>query len=440
MQFRRYLPKTLFNRLLAIILVPMFLVQLITVLIFFERHWDSVTRQMADALASEISLLIDRLPAEPSSENIYELQIYAKKYFKFNVDFVVNSILTKKDIDTNPNYTAFAFKESMNSRMKYNWSAALAENNDKIFINIQFPKGVLTIQVGKKRLFSSTSWLFIGWTIGSSMILFFIALFFIQGQVKPIRRLAVAARQLGLGRDITDAFHLEGAREIRAAGRAFQAMRHRIKRHLNERTTMLAGVSHDLRTPLTRMRLQLELLKKSPEIEELAKDITEMEAMIETYLAFSRGEVSDPPFSGDIRQLLRDITEQLQRSYPERLSLIFNEDEIPNFPIRQSSLRRALINILENALRYATNAEIRVRRIEDTVIIQIDDDGPGIPISKRAEAILPFKRLEASRNQQTGGTGLGLSIANDIILSHGGQLNLLDSPKGGLRVCVDLPI
>ena len=440
MQFRRYLPKTLFNRLLAIILVPMFLVQLITVLIFFERHWDSVTRQMADALASEISLLIDRLPSEPSSENIYELQIYAKKYFKFDVDFVVNSILTKKDIDTNTNYTAFAFKESMNSRMDYNWTAALAENNDKIFINIQFPKGVLTIQAGKKRLFSSTSWLFIGWTIGSSMILFFIALFFIQGQVKPIRRLAVAARQLGLGRDITDAFHLEGAREIRAAGRAFQAMRHRIKRHLNERTTMLAGVSHDLRTPLTRMRLQLELLKKSPEIEELAKDITEMEAMIETYLAFSRGEVSDPPFSGDIRQLLRDITEQLQRSYPERLSLIFNEDEIPNFPIRQSSLRRALINILENALRYATNAEIRVRRIEDTVIIQIDDDGPGIPISKRAEAILPFKRLEASRNQQTGGTGLGLSIANDIILSHGGQLNLLDSPKGGLRVCVDLPI
>ena len=133
MQFRRYLPKTLFNRLLAIILVPMFLVQLITVLIFFERHWDSVTRQMADALASEISLLIDRLPAEPSSENIYELQIYAKKYFKFDVDFVVNSILTKKDIDTNSNYTAFAFKESMNSRMDYNWTAALAENNDKIF-------------------------------------------------------------------------------------------------------------------------------------------------------------------------------------------------------------------------------------------------------------------------------------------------------------------
>ena len=219
-----------------------------------------------------------------------------------------------------------------------------------------------------------------------------------------------------------------------------QAMRHRIKRHLNERTTMLAGVSHDLRTPLTRMRLQLALVKKTPEIEELTKDISEMEAMIETYLAFSRGEVSDPPHQGDIRQLLKDITRQLQKSYPDRLTLIFNEDDIPEFPIRASSLRRALMNILENALRYAQNAEIRVRRREDTVLIQIDDDGPGIPLERRAEAILPFKRLEASRNQQTGGTGLGLSIASDIILSHGGQLDLLDSPMGGLRVYVILPI
>jgi two-component system osmolarity sensor histidine kinase EnvZ len=305
---------------------------------------------------------------------------------------------------------------------------------------MQFPNGVLTISAGKKRLFSSTSWLFIGWTIGSSLILFLIALIFIQRQVRPIRRLSVAARQLGLGRDITEDFQLEGAREIRSAGRAFQAMRHRIKRHLNERTTMLAGVSHDLRTPLTRMRLQLALVKKTPEIEELTKDISEMEAMIETYLAFSRGEVSDPPHQGDIRQLLRDITEPLQKSYPDRLTLIFNEDDIPEFPIRASSLRRALMNILENALRYAENAEIRVRRREDTLLIQIDDDGPGIPLERRAEAILPFKRLEASRNQQTGGTGLGLSIASDIILSHGGQLELLDSRMGGLRVYVILPI
>ena len=440
MQLRRYLPKTLFNRLVAIILVPMFLVQLITILIFYERHWDSVTRQMADALASEIRLLVDRLPSEPTTENIENLKYYAKKYFYFDIDYVPESTLIPKDIETNSSYTAVAFKRAIDTRINYPWTANLDVNSEQILVNMQFPKGVLTIKAGKKRLFSSTSWLFIGWTIGSSLILFLVAIIFIQRQVRPIRRLSIAARQLGLGRDITENFQLEGAREIRSAGRAFQAMRHRIKRHLNERTTMLAGVSHDLRTPLTRMRLQLALVKKTPEIEEMIKDISEMEAMIETYLAFSRGEVSDPPHQGDIRQLLRNITEQLQKSYPDQLTLIFNEDDIPDFPIRASSLRRALINILENALRYANNSEIRLRRREDTVLIQIDDDGPGIPLEKRAEAILPFKRLEASRNQRTGGTGLGLSIASDIILSHGGQLDLLDSPKGGLRVLVILPI
>ena len=440
MQLRRYLPKTLFNRLVAIILVPMFLVQLITVLIFYERHWDSVTRQMTDALASEIRLLVDRLPENPTPENVDNLRIFAKKYFNIEIEFVPNSTLVAKDIETNSSYTAYAFKRAINSRIKYPWTASLNENSETISIDMQFERGVLTVKVGKKRLFSSTNWLFIGWTIGSSLILFLIALIFINRQVRPIRRLSVAARQLGLGRDITENFQLEGAREIRSAGRAFQAMRHRIKRHLNERTTMLAGVSHDLRTPLTRMQLQLALVKKTPEIEELTKDIAEMEALIETYLDFSRGEVSDSPHLGDIGQLLRDIAEQLQKTYQDRLTLIFNEDEIPKFPIRVASLRRALMNILENSLRYATNAEIRVRRREDTVLIQIDDDGPGIPPNKRAEAILPFKRLEASRNQQTGGTGLGLSIASDIILSHGGQLDLLDSPKGGLRVYVILPI
>jgi len=440
MQLRRYLPKTLFNRLVAIILVPMFLVQLITVLIFYERHWDSVTRQMTDALASEIRLLVDRLPENPTPENVDNLRIFAKNYFNIEIEFVPNSTLVAKDIETNSSYTAYAFKRAINSRIKYPWTASLNENSETISIDMQFERGVLTVKVGKKRLFSSTNWLFIGWTIGSSLILFLIALIFINRQVRPIRRLSVAARQLGLGRDITENFQLEGAREIRSAGRAFQAMRHRIKRHLNERTTMLAGVSHDLRTPLTRMQLQLALVKKTPEIEELTKDIAEMEALIETYLDFSRGEVSDSPHLGDIGQLLRDIAEQLQKTYQDRLTLIFNEDEIPKFPIRVASLRRALMNILENSLRYATNAEIRVRRREDTVLIQIDDDGPGIPPNKRAEAILPFKRLEASRNQQTGGTGLGLSIASDIILSHGGQLDLLDSPKGGLRVYVILPI
>ena len=197
MQLRRYLPKTLFNRLVAIILVPMFLVQLITILIFYERHWDSVTRQMADALASEIRLLVDRLPSEPTTENIENLKYYAKKYFYFDIDYVPESTLKPKDIETNSSYTAVVFKRALNARINYPWTANLDVNSEQILVNMQFPKGVLTIRAGKKRLFSSTSWLFIGWTIGSSLILFLVAIIFIQRQVRPIRRLSNAARQLG---------------------------------------------------------------------------------------------------------------------------------------------------------------------------------------------------------------------------------------------------
>ena len=436
MRLRDITPKSLFGRMLAIILVPIILVQIISVSIFYERHWDWVSRHMAKNLSKDLGLLIDELGKEPSKDQRALSAVRARQYFNIIFYWLEGGIL-KPNQSFNAKFENF--RNSLQERIKEPFYLSSIENSSQFYVDIQLANGIVRMHIDNKRLFVPTGITFIMWSIGASVILFSIAIIFLRGQVRPILRLANAARQIGFGREV-DNYNIEGATEVRIAGRAFQAMRHRIKRHLNERTTMLAGVSHDLRTPLTRMRLQLELLKKTPEIEELAKDIAEMEAMIEAYLAFSRGEASDPPHLGDIRQLLRDITEQLQKTYPERLTLIFNEDEIPTFPIRAPSLRRALMNILENALRYAFNAEIRVRRIEDTVLIQIDDDGPGIPHEKRTDAILPFKRLEASRNQKTGGTGLGLSIASDIILSHGGQLDLLESPKGGLRVRIILPI
>ena len=436
MRLRDITPKSLFGRMLAIILVPIILVQIISVSIFYERHWDWVSRHMAKNLSKDLGLLIDELGKEPSKDQRALSAVRARQYFNIIFYWLEGGIL-KPNQSFNAKFENF--RNSLQERIKEPFYLSSIENSSQFYVDIQLANGIVRMHIDNKRLFVPTGITFIMWSIGASVILFSIAIIFLRGQVRPILRLANAARQIGFGREV-DNYNIEGATEVRIAGRAFQAMRHRIKRHLNERTTMLAGVSHDLRTPLTRMRLQLELLKKTPEIEELTKDIAEMEAMIEAYLAFSRGEASDPPLLGDIRQLLRDITEQLQKTYPERLTLIFNEDEIPTFPIRAPSLRRALMNILENALRYAFNAEIRVRRIEDTVLIQIDDDGPGIPHEKRTDAILPFKRLEASRNQKTGGTGLGLSIASDIILSHGGQLDLLESPKGGLRVRIILPI
>ena len=258
--------------------------------------------------------------------------------------------------------------------------------------------------------------------------------------MRPIRRLADAARQLGLGRTEID-YQLEGAKEVRLAGRAFQAMQHRIHRHLSERTTMLAGVSHDLRPPLTRMRLQTALLKDNPEISALEEDIDDMQRMVDGYLSFARGESGETAIETDLPELVANLVKRTSQSHPDRVSFIRNTEKIPQFAVRRQAIQRAFDNIIANALRYAHNSEIRMRvQSSDILMVTFDDDGPGIPAEQREEAIRPFKRLEDSRNQETGGTGLGLAIASDIILSHGGELKLEQSPMGGLRVLIKLPI
>ena len=260
MQLRDYMPKTLFGRMLGIILIPMILVQIVTVFIFYERHWDSVTRQMADSLSGEIELVVERAGAQFTATDLPDLQAEANQYFRFQLAFTEAKILSAEALKSTPqNYSELSLTNTLHSRIDFPFAIDLDSTEDEIGIDIQLANGVLHILAGRKRIISSTGWTFLGWTIGTSIILFSIALLFMRAQVRPIRQLAYAARQLGLGRQ-TDAWQLSGAREVRLAGRAFQAMRHRINRQISERTAMLAGVSHDLRTPLTRMRLQLSLI------------------------------------------------------------------------------------------------------------------------------------------------------------------------------------
>lgn len=439
MQLRNYMPKTLFGRMLAIILVPVILVQLITVLIFYERHWDSVTRQMAGALAGEITLIVDRAGTNLMPTELEQLRDYAARYFAFSLQFRADAEITENERDFT-SYADLVFSESLDKRIAQRWSSDLTSDPELISVDVQLSNGVLRIYAGRKRIFSSTSWTFLAFTIGSSLLLFFISLLFLRGQVRPIRRLADAARQLGLGRTEID-YQLEGAKEVRLAGRAFQAMQHRIHRHLSERTTMLAGVSHDLRTPLTRMRLQTALLKDNPEIAALEEDIDDMQRMVDGYLSFARGESGETAIDTDLPELVANLVKRTSQSHPDRVTFIRNIEKIPHFAVRRQAIQRAFDNIIANALRYADRSEIRMRvQSADILIVTFDDDGPGIPSAHREEAIRPFKRLEDSRNQETGGTGLGLAIASDIILSHGGELKLEDSPMGGLRVLIKLPI
>lgn len=425
--------------MLSIILVPMIIVQVITVFIFYERHWDTVTRHMASQLAAEIGLLADRLGSSPDKATIDLIQTTGWQYFSFPVQHNPDGVFPGRNDGQPESYAEEMLRIELGRRITQDWYVDLVSDPNLIFVDLKLDIGVLRIYASRKRIFSSTSWTFFGWTLGSSILLFAVALLFMRGQVQPILRLANAARALGLGRQAQD-YRLEGAREVRLAGRAFQAMRHRIMRQLNERTEMLAGVSHDLRTPLTRIRLQLALMGDTEDAHAIRADLVEMEEMIDAYLSFAAGEGEEPTEDTDLQKMLERITAQTRNAHGFDVTLTPPSPPIPIFPLRRKAMRRAVENVISNAIAFSSRAEISVRYRNDEVTVTIDDNGAGIPVERRADALRPFVRLETSRNRQTGGTGLGLSITNDIILGHGGELTLDDSPLGGLRVIMKLPV
>ena len=305
-----------------------------------------------------------------------------------------------------------------------------------VIIEVQLPNGVLQTVAPKKRLFSSTAIVFVLWMVLTSLVLFLIAMIFMRNQVRPIRRLAIAAENFGKGRDVSN-FKPEGAVEVRQAASAFLAMRDRITRQIRQRTDMLAGVSHDLRTPLTRMRLEIEMLSDATAAENLKTDVTEMERMLEGYLAFARGEGTEKPSSTNLTALVDGVVAQALR----KGGLIdYHAEDKLELPLRPNAFKRSITNLIDNASRFADHISIRIGLRDDAVEIIIDDDGPGIPDEHHENVFKPFFRIEGSRNQGTGGIGLGMTITRDVIRSHGGELQLSTSPIGGLRVRIRLPL
>lgn len=433
---KRFLPRTLFGRSLLIIVTPVILAQAVATWIFYDRHWDTVTNRLAFAVAGDIAMVINMLDRDPSQAGReWTLTATAR-----STDLIVTLEPGKQLSDDRPPLRGLLERtlgKALDERVGRPFSINTRVAHEWYEIRVQMPDGVLSVMSPERRLFTPTSYIFILWMVGSASVLFAVAIVFMRNQIRPIKRLAAAADALGKGRDVPH-FKMEGATEVRQAASAFLLMRERIQRQITQRTEMLAGVSHDLRTPLTRMRLALDMVGEGPEVEELLTDVAEMETMIEGYLAFARGEGAEAVQPADLTRILNEAASGARRAGAE---VTLSVEPAMVLPLRPNAVRRCIDNVLGNATRYAGTIWMKAARKPDgTIEVVIDDDGPGIPANSREDVFKPFFRLDSSRNADTGGSGLGMTIARDVVRSHGGDIALGDSPQGGLRVTIRLPL
>lgn len=440
---KRFMPKTLLGRSLLILIAPVFLIQIFLTFMFFDRHWNKMTTRLAYAVAGEISILSSAVEEAPDADailktiDLFEKRLDLLAYFeegtnlgeaaKHPSDWAGWEYMVGKTLIHELDRT-LGRPFVVNVDFKEKW----------VEVRVQLQNGVLNVSLPQRRLFTASSYIFLIWVFSASFVLLVIAVLFMRNQVRPIRRLAVAAERFGKGRDVQD-FKLEGAKEVRQAAQAFLDMRTRIQRQISQRTAMLAGVSHDLRTPLTRLKLQLAMLEDCPDVEDMKQDIQDMEKMIGGYLNFVRGEGDETPVSTNLNTMLEQIA-QVARKQNCRISLDLEAEPVW-IPLRSLAFKRCLENLVSNAAKYADHVWLALRRADNNRIeIMVEDNGPGIPEDQYEEVFRPFYRVDSSRNAETGGVGLGLPIAMDIVHSHGGKIWLEKSGHGGLAVKIRLPL
>jgi two-component system, OmpR family, osmolarity sensor histidine kinase EnvZ len=440
------LPKTLWSRALLIIVLPILIMQVAITWVFFDRHWETVTAKLAEGLAGDIAWAVSAYQAVPTPLSLERINAEASKNMQLSI-----VLQPRQDLPKTPSRTNFAvldrtltkaFEDQLDSPFWFDTS----RYPGVVDIRVKVKGGVLRIIAPKDRAFATTGYIFIFWVLGATIVLTTVAILFIRNQVRAIERLSHAAEAFGRGEEDPN-FKPYGATEVRAAAQAFLQMKARIQRHIEQRTTLLASVSHDLRTPLTRLKLELEMMKPDKGRERMKSDVSEMAYMIDEYLAFARGESQETNETVLMSDLIAELSQSLLRS---GYQLGVQDDQGPslNKPIslRPIAIMRALSNLVINGFHHARLVRLSYHQGHNTktsaeqFIIHIDDDGPGIAADRREDAFKAFNRLDAARNQNIKGVGLGLSIARDIIRGHGGELILEDSPLGGLRATVILPM
>jgi two-component system osmolarity sensor histidine kinase EnvZ len=433
--FKSFLPKSLYGRTILIVVLPIFLMQVVVTIVFFDRHWEEVTSRLSRSAAAEVAVLTGLwtgglVPEEDVALMARELEL--------EMALAEDEVL--------PEENRRPFFEPFDSRLDRSLRRALgrpyaydAESEAEVVtIGVQTDEGVLTFRVPRKRLLVTEGYLFVAWLVGATVLLGLMSLVFLRNQVRSITRLAAAAEAFGRGFD-APGFKPSGAREVRLAGQAFLAMRARIRRYVRQRTEMLAGVSHDLRTPLTRMKLNLALQPQTEDLAELAADVAEMERMVEDYLAFASGEGEAAIKTVGLNALIDEACAAQARGGREVTMIVPPGLTVEAKPL---ALRRAVDNLVGNAVRHARTVRVLAEEAGEEVLIHVEDDGPGIPEGQRAEAVKAFSRLDPSRGAPKGegsGTGLGLAIVRDVARAHGGRLTLGDSELGGLKATISLP-
>ncbi len=431
----RYMPKGLYPRALVIVIAPVVLLQSVIAYVFMERHWQTVTQRLSSAVSADIAMLIDVYESYPQDADTTTLSRIAAERLGMDLDIIPDSDLPAPGPRPFFSLLDNALSTELSQQVARPFWLDTVGRSSLIEIRIKLGKDVMRILTRRNAAYASNSHIFLLWMIGTSLILLTIAVLFLRNQIRPILKLADAAEAFGKGRDAD--FRPRGAREVRRAGNAFIEMKRRVERSIGERTTMLNGVSHDLRTILTRFKLSLALMERSSEIEALEKDVDEMSRMLEDYLAFARGDAGETAVETDIRALLEELKSDAERQGHQTELTVIGD---PLVVIRPDAFRRLLTNLVSNAARYGDRIAIRATHDARYLIVMVDDDGPGIPPDQREDVFRPFFRLDEARNVDGGGTGLGLAIARDIARAHGGDIMLGDSPLGGLRATVRLPV
>ena len=431
-----YMPAGLYARALLIIVTPMVILQSVVAFVFMERHWNTVTYRLSAAVTQDIGALIDVYRQFPQDNDNARLRRIAQERFGFVLDFMPGTDLPPTGPKPFFSLLDQALSKEISRKIRRPFWIDTVGQSSLVEIRIQLDNSVMRVFARRSAAYASNSHIFLVWMVGTSTILLALAILFLRNQIRPILALADAAESFGKGREVPDS-RPRGAREVRRAAHAFVEMKRRVERAMEQRTAMLAGVSHDLRTLLTRFKLELALIEDGPEVAALKKDVDEMARMIEAYLAFARGDAGEAAAPTDMASFLEELKADAER-HGHKTTVVFHGH--PIVAVKPAAFKRCLANLVNNAARHGDAIAIKGHRDHRYLTVTIDDDGPGIPPGMREEVFKPFLRLDDARNQDEGGTGLGLAIARDIARSHGGDITLADSPMGGLRATVRVPV